>query len=922
MWTITGPFDAKEKGDTSVQKTKLLKPGKTYLLGRKPDSSDLCLNHSRISQRHLTLTVGEYTPEDAANPSFIPPLHVTNLRDKGFTTLHEDKEILVNPGAAYELQDGDAATLASHVSLTVRWKRVCCFASAIRGKSSVSVGACARLGISVVHTFNPDVTHHLTPSFSLTTHIATSLLCAAHLVKPEWLDEVIRLGELSLGPDSLEFNCTLPQETKYRPTFSPSLPPALKVFRVWEPSEDRLQLFRGYRFIFVGEKGREIPGDLRDLVSNGGGQYEAFSVDSGRARLHQVLAKGKQKVAGGKGLVLVADEGNMVPAVGRDGWQELVEEARSYDLNFTPPENLVNAVVYTDVSLLKCPYTSDEHAGSNPVVEKASIPPSSQQEADPDAITAPPRRRLTRRATSSRPPSPGPSAPPSDPTPEVDVAAPRKMPLRRRARTPLFSIDDDSEIVDSQVVGSVAAAASPKPASTRRSVSPPGANSAKSTQTQTRTLRLKRRAGNAISLMLDDDPELEAVAQPPTKKFRALFEESDPSRLGQALSGAIDSQTGVNQDEIYSMMESQTQSVTQNSTQSKRSAHPILSVVAEEEEENSMASAPRTGASSKEVESQVARTSTTETSTTDGSHPAPLKAAGIPMNNSIKQPKKTGAEPGQPDIDESFLKAVASKKKGKKQEDTFDREFNNLRIAKPDLEQQQQQREEEREWEAVDDFGDYDVRGNFMMVVEMDVPEHRAKVAGRGKGRLGWEGKPDYKKFKHKQAPDRRATVELVASEENDYGMGTSYWRGSQSQSQSQPLIGTSPPSKKSQVQRQVSKTRTKAPTPMPPDDHDDDDDDFDEAPPLPSKSQPLFLAESQDSQTADTGMYMPAASQEDTSAPPTLRSVEEPSPVEAPPPKPPSRKRKAKATVIVDDDSDDGATFHGFGGRKKAKVK
>jgi len=205
------------------------------------------------------------------------------------------------------------------------------------------------------------------------------------------------------------------------------------------------------------------------------------------------------------------------------------------------------------------------------------------------------------------------------------------------------------------------------------------------------------------------------------------------------------------------------------------------------------------------------------------------------------------------------------------------------------------------------------------VVVEMEVPEHRAKVVKRGDGRMGWEGKPDFKKFKHKAAPGSRSTVELVVSEENDYGMGTSSWRGSQSQSQSQPLIAPSPPpATKGQGRTQASRKRAKTPTRVA---VDDLDDDLEARPPLPSKSQPLFLAESQNSQMVDMDGLMPEASQEDET-PPTLKSVEEATPDLTPPSKPASRKRKAKAAVIVDDDSDDGATFKGFRGRKKTKVK
>lgn len=124
--------------------------------------------------------------------------------------------------------------------------------------------------------------------------------------------------------DSLEFTFVLPSPTKFRPTAAASLPSALKAANVWEPNEERLELFRDHRFIFVGEKGREAQEALKDLVKRGQGQYECFAVDGGKLALHKVLAKAKGK---GKDVTLIAEEEAMVAAVGTDGWKELADEA-------------------------------------------------------------------------------------------------------------------------------------------------------------------------------------------------------------------------------------------------------------------------------------------------------------------------------------------------------------------------------------------------------------------------------------------------------------------------------------------------------------------------------------------------------------------------------------------------------------------
>lgn len=159
-------------------------------------------------------------------------------------------------------------------------------------------------------------------------------------------------------------------------------------------------------------------------------------------------------------------------------------------------------------------------------------------------------------------------------------------------------------------------------------------------------------------------------------------------------------------------------------------------------------------------EQEVARRPESNTAHSAGSEPQhPAGTSQATLNSSIKTTltstrltappyDRSGAEPGKPDRDEAFLKAVASTKRGKKQEDPFDREFNNLRISKPDL---QSERASE-DWAVLADFGDDSgLRGNFMVVVEMEVSRRqnsrRDAIKTTG-SRSDWEGRPDFKKFK------------------------------------------------------------------------------------------------------------------------------------------------------------------------------
>lgn len=138
--------------------------------------------------------------------------------------------------------------------------------------------------------------------------------------------------------------------------------------------------------------------------------------------------------------------------------------------------------------------------------------------------------------------------------------------------------------------------------------------------------------------------------------------------------------------------------------------------------------------------------------TSAGAKPTSKAATALKPSSSSKNNKL--------DTDENFLKAVNSMKRGKKHEDNFDREFNQLRIAKPkdvnvDTVSPGTNVPEAvaAPWDTIDDFGDVGIRGNFMVVVEMDIqrgasakftpPAHNDDVT-----RPQWIGKPNFKKFK------------------------------------------------------------------------------------------------------------------------------------------------------------------------------
>src|SRR5258707_14055830 len=186
-------------------------------------------------------------------------------------------------------------------------------------------------GVHVVRTLHPEITHHLVPSYAFTPGHMTSLLSAAQLVKPEWLTELIALSTLNPGESTraLKHTFALPPESKFRPGFAAALPSTYKTFKTWEQNEARLNMLKGYRFVFVGKKGLEIPAGYRALVKRGGADYEAFTITAGVVRWRKALLRAKS-LSEEKNIKMspVADMDAMELAVGTEEGKELISAAK------------------------------------------------------------------------------------------------------------------------------------------------------------------------------------------------------------------------------------------------------------------------------------------------------------------------------------------------------------------------------------------------------------------------------------------------------------------------------------------------------------------------------------------------------------------------------------------------------------------
>lgn len=262
----------------------------------------------------------------------------------------------------------------------------------------------------------------------------------------------------------------------------------------------------------------------------------------------------------------------------------------------------------------------------------------------------------------------------------------------------------------------------------------------------------------------------ESVHEPPVKRFKALFESTNPE--------SMDLESIPMDDQIDTTISGLSQTQLDAESRSLRNVSgSSMSVLREEEEESQNVVAEtslqrgqkRRLSSEEDVEVQIVDEYRVGT-TSDVAKPSNKRRAVENVNaispvnpNSevtttmtrskppstagpIKSATTTGAPPGKPDTDDAFLKAIASTKRGKKNEDDFDREFNKLKLTKPELDRH----DPGEEWGVLADFGDDSgLRGNFMVIVEVD-PYRRESSAGLKEKSINCEldQRPNFKKFK------------------------------------------------------------------------------------------------------------------------------------------------------------------------------
>lgn len=177
--------------------------------------------------------------------------------------------------------------------------------------------------------------------------------------------------------------------------------------------------------------------------------------------------------------------------------------------------------------------------------------------------------------------------------------------------------------------------------------------------------------------------------------------------------------------------------------------------------------------------------------------PSPIATAPptTSLADTAVQADKNGSHPdktGNSDTDAKFLQAMASSKRSKKGMDQFDKEFNQLRLAKPAYKSGHRGKiiadaddPEYRAWEQMgaSDF-DINAAGNFVQVDFVPLIYHRSEEEEQERARRRsemqekWNGQPNHKKFRAKSRPQRKPlAMDVDEGIGMDYGLGDGYVR-------------------------------------------------------------------------------------------------------------------------------------------------
>ncbi|WVQ94224.1 hypothetical protein IAU59_001302 [Kwoniella sp. CBS 9459] len=400
---------------------------------------------------------------------------------------------------------------------------------------------------------------------------------------------------------------------------------------------------------------------------------------------------------------------------------------------------------------------------------------------EPEATSAQAKRPLRRRA--NKPTLDIPDSPPlSGPSTQEDNSQPSQ---------PLFS--QPNFVQDSMPQATQASAFAPQATQTQSVVTDSVLPSQSVSQAPGRSSRLKRRVGGITPSLIEEiadtsiNLENDIKAEERAADIRSLYEQTKSGSFAPAHHiskrprlATVDSEesggSSVNrmrQEDAMDVDESvESTAGAGRSSRSKRAtstsrmpppAQPsrrIRSPSAEEEEEEA-------------VEHRSAARVIPKWHNTKAEQSSPVKASSKSHKSQTQASRGSG-----PTKDEAFLQAIRTSTKARKAIDELDREFNQLRIPKPNGASAVVRA---NEWEAsIPDYAllnkaDDDLRGNFIRIIRKDM--FRKDLGHDKQAERVNDGRPNFKKFKKKDVVRKEPIrFKLAATATQAAELGEPYW--------------------------------------------------------------------------------------------------------------------------------------------------
>ncbi|KAG8757559.1 hypothetical protein FRC14_001966 [Serendipita sp. 396] len=741
MWIITLPRFGEEEPE--IRPPRLLKCGKEYSVGRK--DARIIINQPWISREHGSFIVGQHTDNDVFDVQKIPTLEYTGV--KGCIILRDGETIQTPKGGTVVLKHGDQISLAVKMKtpISVAWSDIAWF---IESADDVKISECASIGVKLCVEYDPKMNRHITEEITDEPNQLPVLLRGGCLVTREWALELFRRANLpsdlpSTDIVSLEDACHLPPTDDFLPSFSSILPRQLRAIEIWRPNDLRRTLFAERVFVFLIE-GKMLPTTWKDVMNAGDATYEVFNIHDGckkwitrLTRLHGKTTEASPTV------VLITDEEAMFAAVG-ESWKEFVRDTDRIGLRFLPYSKISEAVLWVKPNILK----SISDPGDAPSQLADQVPGSLADEPSSIEITQPTRRRRERSETPALVPERASVAPSEVVSVNEDEFANARTKLKRRVRQP--SVEPTPA---SQLTG-LGREESPAPIRLTQPMTTATLDRAK----------LKRRDRTQLEQIEEFPQSQESVIE----RHRKLFDQTDPiRRMASQISENGDTMGPMSLAERVEVADRERQKALENIAQTprKRKVQEVQEIQEVEGDASRAPEASRLG--------RLRSTSPNGTTEPPAKRRATQRAgklalASLPEEDEPKtqqksQPVKKALKTAtQVDRDDGYLMALASLKKGKKKEDQFDRDFNSLKIAKPDRDKIDDVDIEQLAYELLPI--DMNIRGNFMVCEPTVVPRQNTQAQKRREGNPVWVGRPDFKKFKKRVSANRAPIVALVAN--------------------------------------------------------------------------------------------------------------------------------------------------------------